>query len=523
VHKNTARSTEVFDRFGLSATGFWGSLALPPEPGKVHPPPERLREAFEELSGLYGSFAQFLCWRADLLGAEYLAQIRLVKVETPGIPREEFTELLIRELGAAEALPLIRGLDDEPAWATLQRTAFRTWQRGRRVVIETANPVVSETQVTEFTEGVKALGHVDLERATAPQAMGQFVQWLRQSESLKQERRYLEELSRRRTETLVDYPALIDELTTENLLAWEWLDGDPVSRLVRTGSSDVVTKIAAAVLEQYFSLAIIDAALDLDQMGLQRNGRIVMWRVNRAMAVPPPQINVGMKYVAAVLLGESAAIVQTLVPMATGRPSEVQEKKLMNLLSAVEPELKVHLWFPTTAAAFESNWMALSRLVQKRPLYLDSLHRNLEAVGYWNAGAVKAGGPMTDAIADGHAAVVGRVLRTQVRLLVNRKAAGEWVTGAGLIMFGVLRALNRVAEELRENNLTMGVGAPETGGGERPASRTGRRGVVIGVLLATLLISLRWGAGSEGPGAWVARFLALVAAAGLFWVVGRVS
>ena len=55
-------------------------------------------------------------------------------------------------------------------------------------------------------------------------------------------------------------------------------------------------------------------------MGLTRDGRLVMWRMNRAIAVPPPQVNVGMKYLAAVLLGGILRRGQTLVPMATGQP-----------------------------------------------------------------------------------------------------------------------------------------------------------------------------------------------------------
>ena len=513
----------MFDRYGLGATGFWGSLVLPPPPGQLRPAPQRVREAFEELGGLYGAFAQFLCWRADLLGADYLASMRQVSIPVAGLTREEFTNRLIVELGGAAALPLIRGLDDEPVWTTLHRTAFRSWQRGGRVVIEAANPAVSDAEVKDFLLGVAALGHIDMVRATSAEALAQFVEWLRQSESLKQERRYLEVLALQRDETLVAYPEVIEEITTDNILSWAWADADPVTRLVNQGDTAVVEKIAAAILEQYCGLAIIDAALDLDQMGLARDGRIVMWRVNRAMAVPPLQVNTGMKYVAAVLLGESSAMVQTLVPMACGQPSQEQEKELMNLLSGIAPELKVHLWFPTAAAAFESNWMALARLVRNRPLYLDSLHRNLVAVGYWNAAAVVAGGPMTDAIAVAHQPVVERVLRTQVGLLMNRKAAGDWGTGAGLLMFGALREMNRVAEEIRDNNLTMGVDVTETNGGEQPANRSARMGVLIGVLLVTLLISLRWGAGSEGALVTVARVAAVVSAVGLFWVVAKLG
>lgn len=518
---------DVFDRYGLGPTGFWGSLALPLPPGQVRPAPVRLRESFEQLGGLYGAFAQFLSFRADLLGAAYLAELRQVRVAAPALSRDVFIDKLKAALPPDVAEALTRGLDADPVWATLHRTAWRSWHKGQRVVLQAANPAVTDAEISAFTAGIARLGHKDLARATAPEVIAQFTDWLRQSESLAQERSYLAVLARFRGETLAEYPALLEDLTTADLLAWPWVEAEPAARLLRNGASDVVTKIAAAVLEQYCSLAIIDAALDLDQIGVTRAGRIVMHRVSRAMAVPPPQVNTGMKYIAAVLLGESAAMVQTLVPLATGQPAPDREKELMNLLSGIEPELKVHLWFPRAAAAFESNWMALAKLLRKRPLYLDSLHRNLEAVGYWNAAAVAAGGPMTDALAEAHAQVVERVLRTQVGLLLNRRAVTEWSTGAGLLAFGAMREMNRVAEEIRDNNLTMGVdiresaasGAGDAGSGSRQV----RLGVLIAVLLVALLISLRWGAAAGAGAAQAAKVVAIATAAGLFWLVAKLG
>ena len=53
--------------------------------------------------------------------------------------------------------------------------------------------------------------------------------------------------------------------------------------------------------------------------------------------------------------------------------------------SNLEPELKVNLQYPPSAAILEGNWRALARTGAPRPLFLDILHRNLIAVGYWNS------------------------------------------------------------------------------------------------------------------------------------------
>ena len=56
------------------------------------------------------------------------------------------------------------------------------------------------------------------------------------------------------------------------------------------------------------------------------------------------------------------------------------EARLLDELSNLEPELKINLQFPASAAVFEGNWRALKRTGARKPLFLDILHRNLIAV-----------------------------------------------------------------------------------------------------------------------------------------------
>ena len=90
-------------------------------------------------------------------------------------------------------------------------------------------------------------------------------------------------------------------------------------------------------------------------------------------------------------------------------------------------------------------------------------------------------------------------------------------------MFGAMREANKLAEEIRENNLTMGVDVSEPAGGQPQANHSARMGVLIGVLLVVLLISLRWGAGADGLTGSAARVAAVVAGVGLFWVVAKIG
>jgi hypothetical protein len=358
---------------------------------------------------------------------------------------------------------------------------------------------------------------------TTPAILAEFRQWLRQAESCGVERSYLQVLAKSRGELLVDYPEPIAEITTDRILCWPWVEGEPVGGLLKGGSMEAATQVAAAVLEQYCSLSIIDAELQLDSMVMGPGGRLAVRRFNRPITVPLAVVNTGMKYVAAVLEGNASKAAQSLVLLAVGKLTPGLQTSLLELMSAIEPELKVGLWFPKSAAAFESNWRALARLNVERPLYLNCFHRNLMAVGYWTAEAIDAGANPADTIADAHWPVVARVLKFNALQLIDPAVMAEWSVGLGLLGFGAMREANRLAEEVRDDNLTMEV---EVGGPAQPATEgrknSGKWILIVGIL-AALLAAMRWGAGLGAIGqGWIAG-LAFAALLGLYWAVTKLD
>ncbi len=499
---------------------------MPPADDAVRPG-ARLKEAFEQLGGVYLAFARFLLWRADLLGSDYLNALRQIRPVFPPVPRERVVSLLRRELGDLSH-DLVWQLEDEPVWSTLSRTAYLSWYRGNLVVVQVAREPVPESALTEFEAGIGFLGHPDVSRVTAPRILREFRQWLRQAESSALERSYLEVLGASRGETLVDYPALIPEISTDYVLCWPWVEGESVSSLIRRGAIDAVTQAAMAVLEQYCSLSIVDADLQADAIVIPTQGdRLVIRRIDKPLSIPPPSVNVGMKYIAAVLEGNASITVQTLLTMAVGQSTSTLESDLLNLMSGVEPELKVHAWYPNSAAAFESNWRALAKLnvTRSRPLYLDCLHRNLTAIGYWTSDAVAAGGKATDTIAEAQWPVLGRVLRINAETFRDPAVLKEWSVGLGLLTFGMVREANRLAGEVRENRVTLEA-EPESVDlrqERRKAGLTLRIGLLAGALLIAMLVSLRWASTLHQPAAALLSIVALGALAGLFWVVSKIG
>jgi hypothetical protein len=522
--KNAA---EVFRRHGLGPTSFWQSIAIPPD-SDVRPA-AKLKDAFEELGGVYVVFARFLLWRADLLPVEYLDALRQVDYALTPVSRDRVIGLLERELGAG-AHELTAQLEREPVWSTLTRTAYVSWFEGAPVIVQVGRERIPDSDLAAFETGIKHLAHDDLFQIAAPHIVLEFKEWLRQAESTALERSYLEALARNRGETLVDYPTLIAEITTDHVLCWPWIDGETVTSLIRRGAVEGLTQVAVAVLEEFFTLSMIDADLQTDSMIVPTGStRLAVRRIDRPLAVPPPAVNVGMKYIAAVLESNATLTVQTLLTLAVGRSMADLESELLNLISGVEPELKVRRWYPGSAAAFESNWRALGRLevTRPRPLYLDCLQRNLIAIGYWTSDAVANGGAAVDTISSAHWPVVSNLVRRNASQFLDPKVISEWSLGIGLMTFGAMREANRFAEELRESDVTLEVEMPDSLPDirRRDSGRGhgGRTPFVVGGLLAVLLVALRWGSTMSGPAGGAMLAVAVLALAGLFWAVAKVG
>ncbi len=515
------KSAQVFNRLGLHQTGKWQSFATPEERDGPRAS-ARLRDALEELGGVYGAYARFLGWRADVMDAESLQDFRHLSHHPPPLPAERVKALAHRELGR-RSNELVRHLQPKPVWSSFSRTAWRSTWNSIPVVVQMAADVPPAFELDDFEKSMQFLNHPDLAKVNSPELLAEFRVWLSHGESSEQERRYLLALRAQQGRTLVDYPQLIDEVSTPNILVWPWLEGESAAEAIARGSVHAIRQIAIAVLEQFCSLAIVDAELDLNSLVITRDYRLAVRRLNRPVAVPPSMLNLGIKYLASVLAGESTLVVQSLVPLAAGVTSADREKRMMNALSSVEPELKIHMWYPASAAAFESNWKALNRLQLERPLFLNILHRNLVATGYWNADVVMAGAAREDAIVEAQGPVVNGLLREQVPGLLNPKVMSEWAVGSGLFLFGALRASTRIAEELRDNNLTLGVEVTDPPAERKKAGGSARYGAGIAVLLGVMLLALRYGSRPGASASPLLGFVVVSAALGLFWIVNKLS
>ena len=517
MKESSADPTEVFGSYGLCSKGWWGFAA---ESG-LEDTALSFCTALGRLGGIYSAFGRFLCWRSDLIDTFCIESLRQIKLDYPAVPVSTVQTIVRRELGEAGAA-LAAGLEGAPLWNTVSRTAYLSKHKGKPMVVEVARDPVTPEDLTAFEHTLGAIVHPEMSAIVSPDVLAQFRQWLRNGENFARERSFLNVLNQYGSDSLAGYPVPVPELSTSTLLVWPTVEGRPVSELIGKGDEEVAVLIASAILEQFYSLSMVDTDLDLDAMIVDANQRLHFLRLNNPVAVPPSMVNMGIRYGCAVLAGNASLSAQALIRLTISRPPLDLEKQLMDEFSSIDPELKINRWFPGSAAAFESNWRALTKMETSRPLFLDCLQRNLVAAGYWNSDAVRAGAPQRDAIMEAQSPVVGRLVRTQFGMLLNRDSALEWAVGSGLFMFGALKEMNRLVEEFRDNDLTVGVDLAEPVRRESRQSRLPHAGI-LGSLLVVLLLSLLWGGTAPEPWPAVLKILAVSTLPAMFWVVSRMG
>jgi hypothetical protein len=507
----------TFQKFGLRSPGVWPGGAVEPEYRQLSEA-ARFRDALEALGGLYASFAQFLMWRADLLRTDYLGRLRHIKVSAPPIPASDVSSALLNELGPRGGA-LSQFLESEPCWNTLSRCAYKSQYRGKAVAVQLARDPIPDAAFESFEAGVRLIQDEKVRETLKPATLARFREWMRLSDSPARERAYLEALHSIREKTLTQYPVLIPELSTENVLTFEWVEGESVASLIAKGSPQAVQRLAEYVLEQFCTIAALDGDFDAESMTLAPSGRLALRRANRMVAIPPSLTSASLKYVSSVLASNAPSAAHLLARLSGGSATNL-ETRLLDELSNLEPELKVNLQFPLSAAIFEGNWRALTRTGAGKPLFLDIMHRNVIAVGYWNAEAAAPPAPSADFIAEAQWPVFDRMFRSRLGEITNRETGSDWFVGSGLLVFESMRQISRLAEGLRENDISMGVDLRDDDDSSKAHDRI-RSGILIGMLLVVLLASLRFAVIAQGGWSTALSAVAIASALALFWFVSR--
>lgn len=511
----------VFSQKGFRVRRWWA-----PGPSPQHQALSRgarLRAALEELGGLYVAFGQFLSWRADLLALDYISALAGLRAPGPVQDRSDFTSVLVQELGV-KGERICSALDDEPCWNTPWRVAYRTSYEGRALVVQVAARPIPERAWSEFENGIRQLRDPAVRQLTSPAVLAEFREWAHLARDVARERDYLAALGNQPGGTLIEYPRPIAELSGGRVLCWEWVDGEPLSALVRRNSIAAVGKLAEGLLEQFCILAVVNAEMDADAYVIKGDGKIALRRAHRMLAIPPPLARLVLRYITAVLANDDAMAADLLLRIAGRGIPLADSKALFDALAALQPELKVKLRFPASGKRFEAYWRAISDLTSRLPSFFNQMNRNLAAVSYWNAQAVAGRADAPDCLADAQWPVLGRLLNARLRGLLTRETATEWAVGSGLLFFESMRQAARVADGVRDKELSLGFDFVVTGGaGGGETARITRSLIIAAMLTVVFVLSLLAGARSAGAVSWALFAVAVLSGCALFATLVRLD
>jgi hypothetical protein len=103
----------------------------------------------------------------------------------------------------------------------------------------------------------------------------------------------------------------------------------------------------------------------------------------------------------------------------------------------------------------------------------------------------------------------------------------DWSVGLTFLAFGAMRQANRLAEEMREHNITLAAETRPSLLDLQTSSPRKRHSVGMSVLaalmLVALLVSLLWGSRAQQPAASFLLAGAVVSLLGLIWTVRKIG
>lgn len=500
-------------KYGLSAPKFL-RRGKPDSRFASLPQSRRFRLALEEMGGLYTSFGRFLDGRSDLLAASLAEEFRTVK----SVPAERVpTEILkiLEPAKPAEVVPVQRGVSS---------SLYRASYQGQPVVLEVFEPErpdFEEKAWVKFSSGLRSLRDDFEAGLTAGSVLDEFRQWLELQVDVERKRTILRNLQNLPSGCISSFPALVPELQSERVLAYEYLEGRPVESDL-AGSPDerqkTLQRVLEAFLEQSLFLSVVSTEIDIASMAAL-DGRIAVRYVPALAPLPPASGSDLLHYLCAAIAGDSARAVWMLSRILQRADGADIEGRLWRNLAALRPDLKLEPVRLDSLSSLREYWRAATATGAPVPLSLHLFHRQALYLGHLNAQHA----PGADLLSESIWAVLGRVLRFRMGEQLSLGKAQEWLLGSGLLFFGASRQLASILEQMRENDFSLRVETQrERSGGQASYRRT--LSILASVISLTgLLLALRAAFAETSTPQMVAAAVALVAGAALIFFSARIN
>ncbi|SHE72791.1 ubiquinone biosynthesis protein [Desulfofundulus australicus DSM 11792] len=224
-----------------------GALTVREQPS----PPERLRQALEELGPAFIKLGQVLSTRSDLLPPQYIAELEKLQDQVPPFPFAQVRERIQMELGAPleeifdqfEATPL--------AAASIGQVHRASLRDGRPVVVKVQRPGVEKTILTDIEILHDLARLVDRhgpwrELYRFEEMVEEFEKFLREEMDFTVEGRHAENFRQLFAgDSTVYFPAVYWDYTTSKVLTMEFVEGIKLTHPQELAGSGIDRKLVA--------------------------------------------------------------------------------------------------------------------------------------------------------------------------------------------------------------------------------------------------------------------------------------
>ena len=244
------------------------------------PTPTVLRNILVDLGPVYVKLGQLLSTRPDVLSAAYIESLSTLQSEVPPVPWAD-VEITIRQNLSRSLEETFSTINPQPiAAGSIAQTHRATLKDGREVALKVQRPglaAIIEQDIKLIRLLASLVIQTDIGKTYDVVTLAEeFAQALQAELRFTQEAQYTDELranlarSRWIDPEKLTTPGIVWELTTDNLLVMEWMDGVPLlsATLVADQSADEAVAerkaIANLLLRAFFQQICLDGFFHAD-------------------------------------------------------------------------------------------------------------------------------------------------------------------------------------------------------------------------------------------------------------------
>ena len=486
----------IWEKYGLAASRSGVPRRSMPHEGRYAAlaRPKRFCMALEEAGGLFARFGQFLAGRADLLPGEYIVPLGSIRLRR-------------NDALSPSSVPQINGRVTKNKW--LRTTAcseiYSATFENKSVVVEifrAAEALVSQPELEGLERQLRLLKHSPEAPVASTRVLEQFREWLMLEGNVGRKRTMLRNLEDIPFQAVSRFPRLVLELQSEHCLGYEQAAGLPLPEALSNEKEALpaLDSWAESWLEQPLLFSFLDADASLDNYLLLPDGGIGFRTVPALAPVPVEWHDELLQYLTAAVAGNSHRAMQRLSRICSGHSPYRTERMLLERLSALQPELRMHSLPPESIMALENYWRALGRTDLHPPLFLHLFHRNLTVLGQAPAGSSSAGNEASprDVVSESLWPVLARLLQLRVGEILSTDKGPEWLAGSAMALVAAMRQVGVMMEHVRDNDLAFELESEPRGPREEKRNRRTASVIRCGVGLVLFLFSLEMAERTSG-------------------------